>query len=625
MNRGRLRLGSRVTAIVITAFMVLLFGASPAWAHGGLERSDPPNGGVVAVGRSILTLWYTEAIGASASTFDLHTSDGVRVAVTASVSETELGGIVRIATKPLEKATYVLDWRVLSTEDGHSSSGSVLFGVGTRPAVVASTAEGIPAAPELMLRWIDLSAIMLVIGALAVSGRVFGSMGESGKTPRRRSIFIGTLAAGVAVLGGALAPFLLTQRGGSSLGAWFEATAATLTGTPWGHLWLAREFALLIVTSALYRATGSRPNSGWLRVAAVATAAVVVLESLAGHAATLPSRSALAAFASASHLVAAGVWAGGLTILAICLIPLMRHRDTRGPILASAWRTFSPMAALATIILLATGFYEAGRHIPDLGSVASTVYGGTVAVKLALVAVALTFAGINTLLVNPQLAARVGHRLGRPLGWAPVLHRRFSTVVAAEILILFIAVGAAGVLTSVPTAREISTATGQTALHTATANGLFVTFEQLAAGPAQSRLIVRVRSIIKLEQVPVSGVSVTLTGPTGTATTLPLAPIEPGRYEAETAKPVPGAWTAAVALQRDGFPVAITQIGWTVAAASTESAHPLEVLTSILAVLMLAAMLGTVGFTRRHRQVPVALPRPQGSEMALNETTGSQR
>lgn len=628
MTRGDLRVGlragSRVTAILVTAIIALLFSASPAWAHGGLERSDPPNGGVVAVGRSALTLWFTETIGASASTFDLHTSDGVRVAVTASISETERGGIVRISAQPLTKATYLLDWKVLSTEDGHSSSGSVLFGVGTRPAGVASAVGGIPAAPELILRWIDLSAIMLVIGALAVSGRVLGSMGERGNAPRRRAIFIGTLAAGVAVISGAITPFLLTQRGGSSPGAWFDATSATLTGTPWGHLWIAREFTLVIVTGALYRANGTRPAGGWVRIAAVALVAVVGLEALAGHAATLPSRSVLAAFASASHLVAAGVWAGGLTILAICLIPLMRHRDTRGPILASAWRTFSPMAALATIVLVASGFYEAGRQIPDLSSLASTVYGGTVAVKLALVAVALTFAGINTLLVNPQLAARVGRILGRPLGWAPVPRRRFSTVVAAELVILVIAVGAAGVLTSVPTAREISTATVQAPLHTATVGGLFVTLEQLAAGPAQSRLIVRVRSIVKLEQVPVSGGSVALTGPTGATTTVPLERIEPGRYEAETPKPAPGAWTATVALQRDGLPTATTQIGWTTAAASPEGARPLEILTSSLAVLLLAAMLGAVGFTRR-RQMRAALPTSFRPDLALSETTGSQR
>lgn len=624
MSGRGLRAWSRVSAILLAAFVALSLGASPAWAHSGVERSDPPNGGVVAIGRSALTLWFTEPIAADASTFDLQTADGVRVSVTASVSETDGGGIVRIVTPPLTKATYVLDWRVLAVDDGHSSSGSVLFGVGTRPEVVATEGVDVPDAPGLLLRWLDLSAIMLTIGALAVSGRVFGSMGEMGTTPRRRARFIAALAAGVAVVTGAMTPFVLTQRGGSSLSLWFDATWATLTGTPWGNLWLAREVALVIATAALWGATRHNGEGGRIRIAAVALAAGVCLESWAGHASTLPSGSALAAVASASHLVAAGVWAGGLTVLAICLIPVMRHRpDLRGQILASAWRAFGPMAAIATVVLLATGLYEAGHHIPDVRSLVTTVYGGTVAGKLALVAVALTLAGINTLIVNPNLAAQVGRILGRP-GWAPVSLRRFSTVVAAEVVVLVLAVGAASLLTSVPTAREIASATTQTAVHTATVDGLFVTFEQLPAGPDKTRLIVRARSIVKLEQAPVVGVAVTLAGPAGTATNAVLERIEPGRFEAETAQTTPGDWMASVTLQRDGLPVAVTEVGWTVSAASPEGAHPLEIVTSGLAVLLLTVLLGAVGFTRRRKEDAVT-PTSHGPEMALSDKRGSKR
>lgn len=624
-SRSRLRLGSRVTAILIPCFVVLLLGASPAWAHGGLERSDPPNGGVVAIGRSALTLWLAEAIADGASTFDLRTSDGVKIAVTASVSETDGGGMVRIRTQPLAKATYLLDWSVLSAEDGHSSNGSVLFGAGTRPDVVASAVGGIPGAPGLLFRWIDLSAIMLAIGAVAVSGRVFGSMGEMGHAPRRRARFIGALAAGVAVVSGAITPFLLTQGAGSSLGPWFDAAWAALAGTAWGHLWLGREIALVIAAGALYRSARSNGPARRVQVAGVALAAVVCLESWAGHASTLPSRSELAAFASASHLVAGGVWAGGLVILAICLIPVMRrHPDIRGPVLSSAWRAFSPMAAIATVVLLATGLYEAGRHIPDLRAMTQTVYGGAVAGKLALVAVALVLAGINTLLVHPRLAASVGRILRRPAGWAPLPLRRFTAVVAAEVLVLIVAVGAASLLTSVPTAREIAAATRPTALRTATVDGLFVSFEELPAGPDQSRLIVRARSIVKLEQAPISGVSVTLAGPTGSATGIPLERIEPGRYEAETAKPAPGAWEASVTLHRHGLPAAVTHVEWTVPAESSEGAGPLEVVTSGLAVLLLAAMLGAVGFTRRREENEVR-PASLVPEFVLSDKRGSRR
>lgn len=614
----RLRRGRRL-AIPIVAIGLFLLWASPASAHSTLERSEPPNGGMVAVGRSTLTLWFTEAINAGASTFALHTLDGVQAATTVSASEADGRGIVSIGTEPLAKATYVLDWAVLA-DDGHPSRGSVLFGVGIRPVVAPSAGSDLPEAPGLLLRWLDLSAIMLAIGALAVSGRVLGSMGETGSAPRRRARLIGALAAGVAVVSGAITPFLRTHRDGSSLGGWVDTVWATLTGTPWGHVWLAREIALVLAAGALWSWAIRRNGSGGrVQIAAVALAAAVCLESWAGHASALPSRSGLAAFASASHLVAAGVWAGGLAVLALCLMPVMRlDPDTRGPILASALRAFSPMAAIAAVVLLATGLYESGRHIPDVRSVAWTVYGLTVAGKVVLVAVALTMAGINTLLVHPRLAAPVGRILGQPAGWAPVSLRRFTTVVAAEALVLGVAVGAAALLTSVPTAREIGSATRDAAPHSANVEGLFVTFEQVPAGPEKSRLIVRARATVKPEPGPVSGVEVLLVGPTGTTTTVVLERIEPGRYEAETARPTPGAWKASVAVQREDVPAAVTQVGWSVSAAVPQGARPLEVATTGLAVLLLTALVGAVAFTRRRRAHPVRSLPPVG------EKSGSQ-
>ncbi len=656
MTRFWLRVGSRLSAILIAAFVLLLIGATPAWAHSELERSDPPNGGVIAVGRSTFTLWYTEVISAEASSFELYTSDGKRVAVRASVSEANDAGIVRLSTPPLEKATYQLDWKVLAADDGHTTHGSVVFGVGTRPAVIAPSAGGIPDPSGLLLRWVDLSAIMLAIGAVVVSARVFGRLGEQGRVARRRALLLGTLGAGVAVVSGAITPFLLTQRGGGSFGEWFDATWATLSDTGWGHLWLAREVALVITAAALYRATrsGNTVNGpansmgGRLRIAVVALGAVVGLESWAGHAASLPSGSVVAVFASATHLVAAGVWVGGLATLVICLIPMMRHRpDTRRGILESAWRAFGPVAAVAAAVLVATGIYEAGVHIPDLSFAVSTVYGGTVVVKLVLVIVALLLAAINTVLVSPGVVARVAPRLaprvGRLLGLTPAplrsaplpsvpvtssprRLRRFATVVAAEALILVVAVGAAGLLTSVPTAREVATATRQTVLHTATVDGLFVTFEQVAAGPSQSRLIVRARSIVKLEPAPVTRVQVTLAGPTNKRD-VTFEQIEPGRYEAETATPTPGAWSASVVLEREGLPAAMTKIGWTVSADSTEGVRPLQLVTTAVALLLLAAMVGALLLIRRRRAEAVATPElhPPVTPTRETEEVGSRR
>jgi hypothetical protein len=77
-----------------------------------------------------------------------------------------------------------------------------------------------------------------------------------------------------------------------------------------------------------------------------------------------------------------------------------------------------------------------------------------------------------------------------------------------------------------------------------------------------------------------------------------------------------------VALDRDGLPTAVTRVDWTVADASPTDARPLEVVTSVLAILLLGAMLGAVFYARRRR--------PAAAEASLDparisEHSGSQR
>jgi copper transport protein len=604
MTRNLPGVGRRRVAIVVVAAASLLM-ASPASAHSTLERSEPPNGGKVAVGRSTLTLWFSEPISVAGSRFGLRTLGGGTVPVTVAPSGAAGRQRVELGAPSLAKGTYLLEWRAVSLADGHPSNGSVEFGVGTRPVAAATANDGLPGVPGLVLRWLDLSAIMLVIGALVVSGRVLGSVIAGGDAAGRRARTIAALAAGIAVVAGAVTPLLRTPRGGSVEG-WLDTTWATLTGTRWGHVWLLREYALVIAAIALGSWAARRSTSRrHVHVAVVAVAAAVGLDAWAGHAASLPRQSGLAALASAAHLAAAGVWAGGAVALALCVVPaIRRYPGSRGGTLVAIGQTFSPIAAIATAVLLATGLYESGRHLPDLGSVGTTVYGDAVAAKVGLLALALILAAFNTLIVNPGLAASLGPRLGQPSGWAPIAARHFPAVLAAEVAVIVVSVMAAAVLTSVPTAREVAAATTQTAPSAANVDGLFVTFEAVPAGTGQSRLIVRTREIVRPPPAPIAGVDVQLTGPAGTRPGLSLAEVEPGRYEADASALASGSWQASVAVQRDGLPDAVLRAGWSVPAAAGADVGRLESTTTALAALLRAAAAAAASFARlrRHRR-----------------------
>ena len=423
-SRGR----RRCLAALLGALVLMLIGASPASAHSELERSDPANGGMVSVGRTDLTLYFTQTMDQGSSTFNLHTLDGVEKAVKVSSSDAAGGAVVKITTTPLQRATYVLDWRVLSRDDGHATRGSVLFGVGIRPVIVPTSGLGLPETKALVLRWLDLLAILVAIGAVAVSFRVLDALGESGTAARRRGRYIAAFTAGTAVVTGVLTAFVSTESSDLSLTAWADTTWNTLAGTPWGHLWLVREAALVVAAVALCTWAVRRHSSPRLRL--IATIALLVaawMEGWAGHAAALPSRTGVAILAAAVHITAAGVWAGGLIALGLCLVPLKRRDpDRRGPVITAAWRAFSPMAALAAVVLLASGLVESGLHVTGLHSIVSTVWGGVLVAKVALLALALGFAAINTLLVNAGIAGAIGRLLRRPVGWVPVQPRHWE-------------------------------------------------------------------------------------------------------------------------------------------------------------------------------------------------------
>ena len=401
------------TAAFVAIAALLVFGTSTAAAHTELLRSEPIDGGVVADGRTSITLWFSDPISPDASTFDLHTLDGVAVPVTVSIAESDGAGSVEISAAPMARDTYILEWSVLSTEDGHATRGATAFGVGVRPVVASSSGSIVPAAQGVILRWLDLFAFMLAIGALAVSGRVLASIGPGAPVAIRRARRIGALAAIAAVITGALTPLVIMPVADGSIGERLGGISAAMVGTQWGRIWIGREVALIVAAVALWaairRPDGARTS---IRIAVIALGSGIALEAWAGHASVLPRDVGVAVLASAAHLVSAGIWVGGLIVLAVCLLPSMR-RDAaaRRSIVGGAWRAFSPIAAIATVVLFATGLYEAGRHIPDPAALTATAYGSAAAAKGILMMAALAIAGLSTLIVNPRLAGRMGHML----------------------------------------------------------------------------------------------------------------------------------------------------------------------------------------------------------------------
>ena len=401
----------RTSVASVCAWVVVLLAivlvAAPASAHSSLVRSDPPPGGTVAVGRSEVSLWFGEPIDSTNSSFRLLTDAGTFLPVTVSMPTGPIGEFVQLETPTLERGILRLEWRAVSAEDGHTSSGTLTFGAGIRPPSASGSAGSPPAATEVFLRWVQLVTSMLAVGGLLASGLLRRSRALV-PTATRQSLRLGSIATLAALLATLLAPLATGERGSNLLGG---ASSAR-----WVQLWVVHVVAL-VAAVAIYSALARRgPSTLRLALAGSCLAVAAAADAAAGHAAELSSEPALAVGVTTLHVLAAGAWVGTLAILSACLVPVMRRSpDLRRLLLVTTWRAFSPIAAVSVGLLTASGMYLAGRQLPGLSALTSTWYGLAATGKALLLAATLVVAAGTAMIADPRLGRLAQRRTGTSL------------------------------------------------------------------------------------------------------------------------------------------------------------------------------------------------------------------
>jgi copper resistance protein D len=113
------------------------------------------------------------------------------------------------------------------------------------------------------------------------------------------------------------------------------------------------------------------------------------------------------------HLIAAGLWLGGLIPLALLLAFLRCFREESWVSAASAVAVrFSNLGILAVGILLASGTINASFLVGGLQSLIDTRYGQLLLLKIMLFAAMVGLAGFNRQYLLPRLYGDVGNDLG---------------------------------------------------------------------------------------------------------------------------------------------------------------------------------------------------------------------
>ncbi len=451
-------------AIVLALFLAGLTTRSTS-AHAALVRTDPPDSTVLAEAPSQVRLWYNEPISVSFSTFQVLDLEGKPVVLT-SIHLDELDPqLVFLELPEISDGVYSIHWHVLSAADGHDTQGYVVFGVGSstnlNTAVVHEVQTAVPWT-EVALRWANYGLMALVIGALAVVQLVLPRAQQravftnSYQPVRRRILKSGFYAALGALLIGM--GFYLYQlfhllANLAAEATWLGTGWELLTDSRWGWLWLGRQAAFGAL-ALLFSKMQKQAAVGWCLLATVLAVSTAVLQALTSHAAAVTSQPFLAIMADSLHILAMGIWLGGVGSLFIGLPALDAHSlpEQARQLRKVAWRAFGPVAAVAVALLVFSGLISTGFQVATPDAMLTSFYGQTLLTKISLMLLMGLFGLLNSATLHPRVAAPLGRLLKKPAGWTPFSANKLPRLVLLEATVGLLVLFATGIVTASPTA-----------------------------------------------------------------------------------------------------------------------------------------------------------------------------
>ncbi len=442
--------------------MVVLAG--PAAAHTAFESSDPADGDVVAAGTDTIRIDFTneaEPVGEGFVVLDPEL--GVREPT--AVEQPSTGAFVLSFDPPISAGQVGVRWTVRAP-DAHPIEGAFRFTVDARgaattapagdPSVDGSARGAAPAGLDDFLQADDGSAVaqrvsdlgrILSMGGMMVSigFLAFATLVLRGSRHELRAVLFWIRRASVAVVVGTVLDCAgyVVDVSGAGIGAALDpgaygdalstsavvayllriASGVVVAGTARVSMVRAHQATdvLASVQAAVPVGAGSTPvvdrttdvgehdvawdldRAGLLPAAGFV--AMLVSHTFDGHTVTEGNR-VLTGLASATHVLAAAVWAGGVAALALVVARRRRRGEpTRSLLLVTR---FSILATVALVAVAVSGTALAWVIADTPSDLWSTPWGRVLLAKVAVVALAAGLGARNHHVIVPALEAAEG-------------------------------------------------------------------------------------------------------------------------------------------------------------------------------------------------------------------------
>ncbi|HEY3239272.1 MAG TPA: copper resistance protein CopC, partial [Acidimicrobiia bacterium] len=403
--------------MAVLAFSFMVLAPAPAGAHPYLVQTLPGPGAILRNPPAEIEIGFTEAAVLEGSSLRLETTGGKRLALGPLRAPKTGPGLAAEITSPPEGGVYTVRWVVLG-DDGHTSSGDYRFGVALPggapppgaedlsptggPSDQAAVADG---ALRIVLRWAGLLGASLLLGGAVLAARLRGRLDSELEGPVMARVLQAMGVGWVLALVGSAAAVVAAASAGAG-----DARLEILLATDTGVLALARLAAVVVLGLPALML-----RRWWRRDSLLGLAGAVSLgaEAAGGHITGLASGRLPAGLAQAAHLSAAGIWVGGLAVLAVAV------RSLPAPVRAGTWRAaaaaFGPVAAVSAAVVIVTGTVAAVREVEYRYFLVWSGYGQVLLVKLALVAGMLALGGwVGLRIRRPERTAARSRRAVRP-------------------------------------------------------------------------------------------------------------------------------------------------------------------------------------------------------------------
>jgi putative copper resistance protein D len=273
---------------------------------------------------------------------------------------------------------------------------------------------------EIAVRFIHLASVLLLVGTFsfdllvgrpairAAGAEIAADLQSFSKSRFRIARWSLCLAAGTAILGLFIK---IATATGLPLFESFDpgAIVGFLIGTQFGTVWLVRMVLLCLLAAFLSPKLFGRLNrsSAQLFFAGSLLSAILLMSlAVAGHASAAQGVTLLVQIGiDALHLLAAGVWLGGLIPLVMFLNWL---KATRGPstlvIAQQATARFSRIGFVSVTVLVLTGVFNAWYLVGGIPPLVGTSYGYLLLAKLGILIPLMGLASKNRWRLKPRLS-----------------------------------------------------------------------------------------------------------------------------------------------------------------------------------------------------------------------------